>query len=202
MNPATLPTIEDLSNCRLPELQKVYAQVIGEPTRSPNKKFLMRRITEALEEQAAREAEASQPEPLGSESLPPEGPNSEATRNAGGDSGKLLSKLTIEELQQRYVEVVGRPTGSDHRRYLIWKIRQAEKGKIPTGPRNRRNPGDPAPEFKILPIRMEADLVERIDQARERLGHESRMALFRNALNAYFNLRGETELAAFFAPRG
>ena len=46
--------------------------------------------------------------------------------------------MTIEELQAKYLEVVGRSTGSDDRRYLIWKIREAEKGRINVGPRKTR----------------------------------------------------------------
>src|SRR5690606_34561140 len=47
-----------------------------------------------------------------------------------------LTGLTIEELQARYLDVVGRPTGSADRGYLVWKIREAMKGKVPTGPRS------------------------------------------------------------------
>ena len=93
------------------------------------------------------------------------------------------------------MDVVGRPTNSSHRRYLIWKIRQAQKGKVPVGPRNRRAPGEPAPEFKVLPLRMEASLVERLDQARERLGLKSRMDLFRHALDQYLTGLGEGDAA-------
>ena len=114
-------------------------------------------------------------------------------------SDKPLTKLTVEELQQRYQDVVGRSTGSSHRRYLIWKIRQAEKGKIPVGPRKQRSPDEPAPEFKVLPLRMEAEQVERLDAARERLGLKNRMELFRNALNTYFAAQGENEVAALFS---
>jgi hypothetical protein len=43
--------------------------------------------------------------------------------------------MTIEELQTEYLDVVGRSTGSDDRRYLIWKIREAEKGRRHRGAR-------------------------------------------------------------------
>jgi hypothetical protein len=46
--------------------------------------------------------------------------------------------MTIEELRAKYLDVVGRATGSDDKRYLIWKIREAEKGRIPVGPRKTR----------------------------------------------------------------
>jgi hypothetical protein len=41
-------------------------------------------------------------------------------------------------LQAKYLEVIGRSTGSDDRGYLIWKIREAEKGRINLGPRKTR----------------------------------------------------------------
>jgi hypothetical protein len=111
-----------------------------------------------------------------------------------------LSKLSTAELQQRYLEVVGRPTGSSHKRYLIWKIREAQKGRIPVGPRTRRSPSEPAAEHMVLPVRMETSLVQRLDEARERLGLNSRMDLFRKALAAYMTDAGETELAADLLP--
>ncbi len=37
-----------------------------------------------------------------------------------------FAAMSVEELQAKYLEVVGRATGSDDRRYLIWKIREAE----------------------------------------------------------------------------
>jgi hypothetical protein len=67
--------------------------------------------------------------------------------------------------------------------YLIWKIRQAEKGRIPVGPRSRSADGETG-EFKVLPLRMEAELVAKLDEARERLGLKSRMELFRRALGS------------------
>lgn len=127
------------------------------------------------------------------------GPVDTATASESAAEAKL-SKMTVSELQQKYLDVVGRPTGSSHRRYLIWKIREAEKGRIPVGPRNRRDPGEPAPEYVILPVRIEADLARRLDGARERLGLKSRMDLFRRALAAYLANAGETDLAAALTP--
>ena len=47
---------------------------------------------------------------------------------------------------------------------------------------------------------MEADLVTQLDEARERLGLPSRMALFRNALHAFLLEAGEVRVAELFAP--
>ena len=73
--------------------------------------------------------------------------------------------MTIEELHAKYLEVVGRSTGSDDRRYLTWKIREAEKGRINVGPRKTRaREGEPL-DVKILPLRLEADVADKMDEA-------------------------------------
>ncbi len=48
MNESTHQTLESLTELRLPDLQARFGEIVGEPTRSPNKKFLLRRIGEAL----------------------------------------------------------------------------------------------------------------------------------------------------------
>lgn len=45
----TRRTLEPLSKVRLPELQARFAEIVGDPTRSPNKTFLLRRIGELAE---------------------------------------------------------------------------------------------------------------------------------------------------------
>ncbi|MEK6988346.1 MAG: hypothetical protein AABX97_09720 [Candidatus Thermoplasmatota archaeon] len=52
MNDAIRNQIESLDTLRLPELQARFAEVLGEATRCPNKAFLIRRITAALEARA------------------------------------------------------------------------------------------------------------------------------------------------------
>lgn len=47
--------------------------------------------------------------------------------------------------------------------------------------------------FKVLLLRMEAYLVEHLDDARERLGLKNRMQPFRDALQTYFVAQGETK---------
>lgn len=107
------------------ELQAKFAEVTGETTRSPNKTFLIRRITEALEADDAKTAKANEPEA-----------DVEATaQTEPAPAREKLTKLDVPTLQARYLEVVGRPTGSDNKAYLIWKIREAQKGRIPVGPR-------------------------------------------------------------------
>src|SRR5690606_33896694 len=90
-----------------------------------------------------------------------------------------FAAMTIEELQTKYLEVVGRATGSDDRRYLIWKIREAEKGRIPVGPRKtRERDGEPL-DVKILPLRLEADVADKMDEAWRAKGIKNRMEFFR-----------------------
>lgn len=111
---------------------------------------------------------------------------------------RKLTKLSVEELQQLYTEVVGRDTGSSDRRYLIWKIREARKGRIKTGPVRRRYADGEAPDMKMLPLRMEAEIVARLDEARERLGLKTRMDLFRKSLADYLTAAGEHDVAQLF----
>ncbi|MBN1653136.1 MAG: ribbon-helix-helix protein, CopG family [Deltaproteobacteria bacterium] len=161
----------------------------------------MRRITEALEARAAKTPEPTEAE---SQEPPVETPPEEtATGSAEANDATetKLSKLPIPELQQRYLEIVGRGTSSVHRRYLVWKIREAQKGRIPVGPRgnSRRADGEPL-DFKVLPLRMDADLVAKLDEARERLGLKSRIELLRRSIHLFLAREGEAEVAALFAP--
>lgn len=189
MNKENKKRMRIMEELRLPELQARFHDIVGEATRSPNKKFLLRRIAEALEaqEQAAAEpaTEAPQTEPT------------EADATTGSGEPKL-TKLLVEELQQLYSEVVGRDTGSSDRRYLIWKIREARKGRIKTGPVRRCYADGEAPDMKVLPLRMEAEIVARLDEARERLGLKTRMDLFRKSLADYLTAAGEHEVAQLF----
>jgi hypothetical protein len=49
MSKATKKEIANLNKMKLNDLQAKFAEVTGETTRSPNKTFLIRRITEALQ---------------------------------------------------------------------------------------------------------------------------------------------------------
>ena len=109
-----------------------------------------------------------------------------------------FASLTIEVLQTKYREVVGRATGSDDRRYLIWKIREAEKGRIPVGPRStRKREGEPL-DVKILPLRLEADVADKMDEAWRARAIKSRMEFFRGAIGHYLAHLGAADAAALF----
>ena len=204
MNKEIKKQVKALEKLRLPELRVRYAEVLGEETRAPNRKYLIRRITEALEARAAAAPAPAEAEP---QEMPVEtAPHTEETAAARAEASDAtetkLSKLPIAELQARYLEVVQRPTSSEHRRYLVWKIREAQKGRIPVGPRGnaRRADGEPL-DFKVLPLRMEADLVAKLDEARERLGLKSRMELLRRSIHLFLAREGEADVAALFAPK-
>ena len=189
MNKENKKRMRIMEELRLPELQARFHDIVGEATRSPNKKFLLRRIAEALD---AQEQEAAEAASAVEESEPTA---SEAT-TANGEP--KLSKLSVEELQALYTKVVGRDTGSSDRRYLVWKIREAKKGRIKTGPVRRRYADGEAPDMKVLPKRMEVEIVARLDEARERLGLKARMDLFRRSLAEYLTAAGEHDVAQLF----
>lgn len=62
-----------------------------------------------------------------------------ATTTEAGPKAKL-TKLSVGELQAMYREVVGRETRSSDSAYLVWKLRQAQKGRVRVGPIERRAP--------------------------------------------------------------
>ena len=205
--------LDDLRALRLPDLQARFAELVGEETRCPNKAFLLRRIGEALEARAARETlaedetveattptdDAPAPEEL-AEAPPIDAPAPDVARaddeGEGTDpDGARLQDLGVAQLRTRYLDVVGRGTGSHDKRYLIWKIRQAQQGKVPVGPVGRRQPGAPPIEHKVLPLRMPAETVEALDDVWRRRGLKSRMDLFRHALDQYLTRLGEEAAA-------
>ena len=204
MSNRTKRTKNELERLRLPELQARFREVVGETSRSPNRKFLTRRIEEALAARAVEEAvpaprrrTAAQraPEPASAEARA-DAPTTESNASTPRQRGRFVS-MSVEELQAKYLEAVGRATGSDDRRYLIWKIREAEKGRIPVGPRPART-GEPA-DVKILPLRLEAEIVERMDEAWRSRGIKNRMEFFRRALGHYLTHLGAEDAAAMFA---
>jgi hypothetical protein len=188
----TKPTInEDLEALRLPELQAKFAEVTGKESKSPNKKFLIRKITEAMATPAGDE----KPEAPGADTEPETTTETRATGEA--DEGEVkLSKLEIPALQAMYREIVGRETKSENLRYLVWRVRQAQKGRVPVGPRSRGE----TTEHKVLPVRVPASAVAGLDESWKRLGLKNRTEFFRRAVHAYLEGAGENDTAALFAP--
>jgi hypothetical protein len=179
-----------MGKMKVNELQAKFAEVTGETTRSPNKTFLIRRIAEALQANDASAKAENAPEAVA--------PDAEATAQVepASTDGKL-TRLEVPELQARYLEVVGRPTGSTNKAYMVWKIREAQKGHIPVGP--RKNAHREGVTFKVLPLRMEAATVDKLDEAWRSRGIKNRMEFFRGALGYYLKHLGAEDVAALFA---
>ncbi len=150
--------------------------------------------TPAAEEHAAAPQQTAQPKKRARKNT------SEGAPTAPAERGRFKS-MTVEELQTMYLQKVGRPTGSTDKAYLIWKIREAEKGRIPIGPRETRSPEQQgATDVRILPLRLEATAVEQIDAAWKEHGMKSRMEFFRRALVHYLEHIGAHDAAAHFGP--
>jgi len=208
--------IEELENMRLPELQRRYLEIVGEESRCPNKAFLIRRIRQTLDGEAPNEETvteqveipADEQSPTTEEPAVPPAPilalKRRKTQTAVTQDkvrGRFKS-MTIEELQAMYLDRVGRGTGSDNRSYLVWKIREAEKGRIPIGPRSARQARQAHQEgnskVRILPIRLEEQVVEKMDAAWRGQGMKTRMEFFRRAIGQYLAQIGESDVAALF----
>ncbi len=179
---------ENLAALGLPALWERFKEATGETTKSPNKKFLVRRIQEALATRAAEPAPAEEPQRpthTSARATPAPEPETTLAESTPPKPRGRFASMTIEELQMKYIEVVGRSTGSDDRRYLIWKIREAEKGRINVGPRKTRaRDGEPL-DVKILPLRLEADVADKMDEAWRAKGIKNRMEFFRGAIGHY-----------------
>ena len=120
MNAAQKKEIAKLRKMKLNELQARFQEATGESTRCPNRKYLIRRIEEAIAEPAPEPPPAAEvsrrPSQLEQQEEAAEaGP---AAASSPSPKGGRFGSLTIDELRARYQEIVGRPTGSDDRRYV------------------------------------------------------------------------------------
>jgi hypothetical protein len=202
MSKTTKKEIASLNKMKLNDLQAKFAEVTGETTRSPNKTFLIRRISEALQAASAKaekvpEAAAPDAKTEVNAQTEPAGAGAEVTAQTEPAASGKLTRLEVPELQARYLEVVGRPTGSTNKAYLIWKIREAQKGRIPLGP--PKSAHREGVTFKVLPLRMESAVVDKLDEAWRSRGIKNRMEFFRGALCHYLKELGAEDAAALFA---
>ena len=111
-------------------------------------------------------------------------PESSVNASHGGEETPSYGQfkgMTIEDLQQLYLNEVGRPTESTDRTYLQWKIRQTRAGKVRVGP---RAPREGLPEPKQVPIRIEAHELEAIDSSWQVAGMHTRMQFVRHCIVA------------------
>lgn len=200
----------DLERLRLPELQARFRNVTGVSSRSSNRTFLLRGIRQALEKRArAKVKEASRPrtkkkekamQTKGAPAVEKAAADGQGAASPVDDEARSqvrgrFTTMPLEALQAMYLEVVGRATGSHDRRYLMWKIREAEKGRVPVGP---RKPSGAEIDMKILPLRLPAEHVERMDVAWRSHGMRSRMEFFRRALGYYLVHLSAPETAKLF----
>ena len=110
--------------------------------------------------------------------------------------------MTVEQLQALYLATVGRSSGSTDRRYLEWKIREAEKGRIPVGPREPRTTAtttEASDDIRVLPLRLDGAAVDALDATWKSHGMKSRMDFFRRALGHYLAHLGANGAAMHFA---
>ena len=165
---------ENLAALALPALWERFKEATGESSKSPNKKFLVRRIEAALAARASEpEPEQATPSPAKRNARASE-PTAETmepvtiTDSAPSKQRGRFAAMTIEELQTKYLDVVGRSTGSDDRRYLIWKIREAEKaGRFANNPRaNVRDIATVAAECGVITA-AEAEVMRRRNHLRD-----------------------------------
>jgi hypothetical protein len=203
-----------------------YQAMFGEPPRSPNKVWMVNQMEEehARRKAATSAAASAQPPPRerargrrratesevteqGAEEQRPDASEG-ATEDGSGEApssvapathvrGRLRS-MTVEELRARYEQTVGRATSSVDKGYLVWKIREAEKGKIRLGPvaPGQRREGALAGADKTLPLTLPAGAVKAMDAAWRRGGFTSRMSFMRASLREALNRLGESPAAA------
>ncbi len=137
----------------------------------------------------------AQPDP--STSVPAAAPAS--TQPTRGRRGRFRD-MTVEQLQALYLSTVGRSSGSSDRRYLEWKIREAEKGRIPVGPRElRAAEHEASDDLRVLPLRLDGAAVDALDATWKSHGMKSRMDFFRRALGHYLAHLGANGAAMHFA---
>lgn len=210
MTKTTYPTETELETMRLPELQALFGKLLRKPTRSPNRKFLLRSIKGALASQRPTPKGRRRGEAQGN-AMPPAtppaavSPAEPALRTPSGvDAGAPAAGaaprghymgMSVPALQGIYLEKIGRPTNSHDRAYLVWKIREAEKGRVPIGPRKRR---DPADEMKTIPIRIGKKGLAGLDAVWRATGYRSRAQFIDCALGGLLKQVGALEAAQHF----
>jgi hypothetical protein len=109
-----------------------------------------------------------------------------------------MSNLDVPALQARFKEFTGRDSTSTDKRCLVWRVQQALKGRVPTGPRwTRRREGEATPT-KVLPVRVPAAVAGPLDEVRRRLGLRSCNEMIHKAMAAFLINAGESDLAGHF----
>jgi len=92
--------------------------------------------------------------------------------------GVRLPDLTVEQLQERHFQVIGRRTNSNDKRYLVWRLHQAEHGKVKTGQKEKV-------KMNVLTVPIAWEKIAEIDAVWQKAGLQSRMEFFRQAVDAH-----------------
>jgi hypothetical protein len=149
-----------------------------------------------MTDEPARAVPTTQPQAPGEETAEPEASGDAADRaDDAPEAGEKVSKLSVEDLRARFAEITGRESKSSNRPYLIWRVQQAQKGRVPVGPRARRGDAGPA---KVLPMRVPTAAIEPLDEVRRKLGLRSRNEMFHKAMASFLINAGESDLAGHF----
>ena len=147
----------------------------------------------------APEAPTPPDEETDADAAPSEAPARDAPAAARKGRTGRWSAMTLEALQAMYVATVGRDTQSLDRGYLVWKIREAEKGRVRTGPVTSRAKGEPATP---VTMRIADATLGQLDQVWKRLGYRSRLQLLAHAITLGLVELGESAVAGGFLPHG
>jgi len=144
-----------LGQMKLNELQTKYSEVVGETTGSPYRTSLIRRITKAMnvQDQVAESDKLALPE-VEILDAAAELTSTIETIDSAITSEPKLTKLDVPALQDRYQEIIGRPTNYKNCDYLVWKIPEALKGLITVGPRQIQHKA--GVNNRVLPLRSAA----------------------------------------------
>ena len=123
--------IEKLMKLGLKELRARYAEATGKETRCPNKTWLAREVVAATakandgatkkpgrRKKAKADAGSAAPDAAPKTKSPTSKSDSEDSATDTDAKPTKLSKLSVGELQARYLEAVGRPSGSTNSAYV------------------------------------------------------------------------------------
>ena len=178
-----------LEKMRLPELQARYAEVFGEATKCPNRKWLVKRLNDAAAQQTVEDEAVNDSTPVIEPAEDTPGQDTPADPDQPAPAPRpRLTKLSVPELRALFAEVIGKETQSESKPYLVHRLRQAHNGKLPARS-PKAEPASPR-DFKVLPLRLEAAFVAQIDEAWKRMGLRSRTELFRRAVGEWLEGNG------------
>lgn len=168
--------LESLSSA---ELRERFQAATGQRPTSPNRVYQIRVILERAAEAKKKPKPARDAAPSSAAASAPRG---------------RFAEFSTTALQGHYESTIGRSTKSTNRDYLIWKIREAEAGRIKIGPRETLDPG----EKQVLPLTLSKNAVKAMDRAWKTHSFKSRTAFLRKAICDLLVELNESETAAFF----